>query len=96
VNGCFYNKDKMNIEEAKEQLQSWINYMKNNKEKVNKADLIINCLETVLQELDNSISKDKVKEKIEEFNNKLNIRGERQNGRTYAIYGKNELLETKE
>jgi hypothetical protein len=56
----------MNILEAKEIMKHWIEYMKENKEKIYKVDEVIEIQEIVLSELD---SKDK---EIEALKEKLN------------------------
>lgn len=53
----------MKLEEAKEILKSILSYMEDDETEKE-------AIETVLQALDNSISKDKVKEKVEEYRNK--------------------------
>ena len=42
----------MDIEEAIETMQHWIDYEKKNKDKINKADELIEVQETILKELD--------------------------------------------
>lgn len=52
-----------NIEEAIETMQHWIDYEKKNKDKINKADELIEVQETILKELE---KKDKIINKISE------------------------------
>lgn len=43
-------KGKSSIEEAVKTMEHWIEYEKNNKEKINKADELINIQETILSD----------------------------------------------
>lgn len=51
----------MDIEQAIETMQHWIDYEKKNKDKINKADELIEVQETILKELEN---KDKIIDKL--------------------------------
>ena len=57
----------MDIEEAKKELKHVVNFKNNTGFAYSRKNTIIlqQAIETVLQELDNSISKDQVKEKLE-------------------------------
>jgi len=57
----------MELSEAKEILKEWSEYNKEHKDEIRKADTIIAVQETILKALDNSISKDEVRKKIEEL-----------------------------
>lgn len=77
----------MKLEEAKEYLEQFIGRKKEYKYKPIKIKTMINtrqAIETVLQALDNSISKDKVKELLKDLKVPILIYGGRGNGRTYA------------
>ena len=56
----------MELSRAKDILKEWLVYNKEHKEEVRKADMIIELQETILKALDNSISKDEVRKKLEE------------------------------
>lgn len=64
------------LEEAIKTMQHWIEYEKENKEKIYKADELIKIQETVLKELkrlqEDYIEKDKIREKIEEMQEEYN------------------------
>ena len=67
--------DNKELEEAIKTMQHWIEYEKENREKIYKADELIKIQETVLKELkrlqEETIEKDKIREKIEERKFKL-------------------------
>lgn len=54
----------MNEEEAREKMQHWIDYEKENKDKINRADELIEIQETVLNSLQ---KKDKIINSIKEY-----------------------------
>lgn len=54
----------MNEEEAREEMQHWIDYEKENKDKINRADELIEIQETVLNSLQ---KKDKIINSIKEY-----------------------------
>ena len=54
----------MELSEAKKILKDWLEYNRKNKNVLREADTIIDVQETILKALDNSISKDKIKEII--------------------------------
>ena len=63
-----------NIEEAIKVMEHWIEYEKNNKEKINRADELINIQETILSEYkrvlkENEILKEEKEQAWEEWNN---------------------------
>lgn len=64
--------DDKELEEAIKTMQHWIEHEKENREKIYKADELIKIQETVLTELkrlqEETIEKDKIREKIEELN----------------------------
>lgn len=92
----------------RERLQKENDRLKNINEIINKENLddkYEEVLEKVMTKfLNNNIEKDYIpkqviKDKIEEFNKKLNILGGRTNGKQYTLYGKTllqELLEESE
>ncbi len=59
----------MKLEEAKKKLD----YHKNIIASLDEKSELFEAIKTVLQALDNSISKDKVKEKIEELNKNIDL-----------------------
>ena len=56
------------IEEAIKIMEHWIEYEKNNKEKINRADELINIQETILSDYKRVL---KENEELEEINNEL-------------------------
>ncbi len=63
----------MDIEQAIETMQHWIDYEKKNKDKINKADELIEVQETILKELDNSIPKEKVEKYLKEEQERFEV-----------------------
>ena len=54
----------MNLKEAIKTMEHWIEYEKNNKEKINKADELINIQETILNLIEKLQKENETKEKI--------------------------------
>lgn len=63
----------MTLEEAKEIMQSWMEYNKKNKNVLREADTTIAVQETILKALEDSIPKEKVREKIEQLTENDNL-----------------------